>query len=89
MSQRVTIWFDAEGDFLEVLFSEQPGYMRETENDAVMERVDEAGNLLGFSILQVSQVSKGTPLLAELTALGVEETGFLAKITARNLGHLG
>ena len=74
MSQRVTIWFDAEGDFLEVLFSEQPGYLRETENDAVMERVDEAGNLLGFSILQVSQISKETPLLAELTASAVEVT---------------
>ena len=74
MSQRVTIWFDAEGDFLEVLFSEQPGYMRETENDAVMERVDEAGNLLGFSILQVSQIYKGTPLLAERPASAVEVT---------------
>ena len=74
MSQRVKIWFDAEGDFLEVLFSEQPGYMRETENDAVMERVDEAGNILGFSILQVSQISKGTPLLAELSASAVEVT---------------
>ena len=72
MSQRVTIWFDAEGDFLEVLFSDQPGYMQKTDNDAVMERVDEAGNLLGFSILQFSQVSKGTPLLAEITTLGVE-----------------
>ena len=45
MAQSVKIWFDKEGDFLEVLFSDRPGYMRETANDAVMERVDESGRL--------------------------------------------
>lgn len=66
MAERVKVWFDAEADFLEVVFSEAPGYMRETENDAVMERVDPEGNLLGFSILAVSQLAKSKPLLAEL-----------------------
>jgi hypothetical protein len=46
MAERVKIWFDPEADFLEVIFSEALGYMRETENDAVMERVDTEGNLL-------------------------------------------
>ena len=41
MAQQVKVWFDAEGDFLEVRFSDKPGFMRETNNDAVMERVDE------------------------------------------------
>ena len=40
--------------------------MRETDNDAVMERVDERGNVLGFSILQVSRIEKQKPLVAEL-----------------------
>jgi uncharacterized protein YuzE len=62
----VKIWYDAEGDFLEVLFSDTPGYMRETANDAVMERVDEQGNLLGFSIMGVSRLEK--PLVADLLA---------------------
>lgn len=66
MSERVKVWFDAEANFLEVVFSEAPGYMRETENDAVMERVDTEGNLLGFSILAVSQLAKSKPLIAEL-----------------------
>ncbi|MBW4540005.1 MAG: DUF2283 domain-containing protein [Myxacorys chilensis ATA2-1-KO14] len=68
MSQHIKIWFDPEGDFLEVVFYDRPGYMQETNNDAVMERVDEDGNLLGFSILGVSQLDKATPLIAELTA---------------------
>ncbi len=66
MAQKVKVWFDAEGDFLEVLFSDRPGYMRETANDAVMERVDDEGNILGFSILKVSELSKKEPLEAEL-----------------------
>lgn len=66
MAERVKIWFDPEADFLEVTFSDAPGYIRETENDAVMERVDLEGNLLGFSSLAVSQLAKSKPLIAEL-----------------------
>ncbi|QZZ21425.1 DUF2283 domain-containing protein [Leptothermofonsia sichuanensis E412] len=66
MAERVKVWFDPEADFLEVTFSDAPGYMRKTENDAVMERVDLEGNLLGFSILAVSQLAKSKPLMAEL-----------------------
>ena len=68
MARQVKIWYDAEGDFLEVLFSGKPGYMRETDNDAVMERVDKAGNLLGFSVMRVSHLAKEKPLVAELLA---------------------
>ncbi len=66
MAEKVKIWFDAEGDFLEVRFSDKPGFMRETKNDAVMERVDEEGHILGFSIMQVSRLTKQKPLVAEL-----------------------
>jgi hypothetical protein len=66
MAQQVKVWFDAEGDFLEVRFSDKAGFMRETKNDAVMERVDEEGNLLGFSIMQVSRLARHKPLVAEL-----------------------
>lgn len=68
MAQKVKVWFDPEADFLEVQFSEAPGYLRETGHDAVMERVDEQGRVLGFSILGVSQYSKEKPLEAELAA---------------------
>lgn len=67
MAHIVRLWFDPEGDFLEVTFSDKPGYMRQTAHDAVMERVDEEGHLLGFSVLNVSQLARGQPLVAELT----------------------
>jgi hypothetical protein len=66
MAQQVKVWFDADGDFLEVRFSDKAGFMRETKNDAVMERVDEGGNILGFSIMQVSRLARQKPLVAEL-----------------------
>ena len=45
--KRVKIWYDPEGDYLEVIFDRKPGYFRETENDQVMEKVDDEGNVLG------------------------------------------
>ena len=61
----IKIWFDAEGDFLEVVFENKPGYFRETDNDLVMEKVDEDGNVLGFTVQQVSSIKK-QPLEASL-----------------------
>lgn len=52
--RKVKIWYDPEGDYLEVIFDQKPGYFRETASDQVMEKVDEAGNILGFSVLKVS-----------------------------------
>ena len=66
MAQSVKVWFDKEGDFLEVRFSEKPGYLRETDHDAVMERVNEEGEVLGFTVMAVSKLDKGHPLVAHL-----------------------
>ncbi len=57
---KVKIWYDKEGDFLEVMFSRKEGYFRETENDQVMEKIDMKGNVIGFSILKVSDLRKKT-----------------------------
>jgi len=56
--RKVKIWYDPEGDYLEVIFDQKPGYIRETASDQVMEKVDEAGNILGFSVLKVSALKK-------------------------------
>ena len=59
--RKVKIWYDPEGEYLEVIFDQKPGYFRETASDQGMEKVDEAGNILGFSVLKVSAL-KRTPL---------------------------
>lgn len=62
MAERVLrMWFDPEADFLEVTFEKKAGYFRATESDQVMEKVDEDGNVIGFSVLRVSSLKK-TPL---------------------------
>ncbi len=38
--QPITVWYDSEGNFLEVLFERKPGYFRETPNEGVMAKVD-------------------------------------------------
>ncbi len=64
MADKVKVWFDAEADFLEVRFSDAAGYEKATANDAVMERVDTQGNVIGFSVIGVSRFKKSKPLVA-------------------------
>ena len=66
MEKEIKIWYDKEGDYLEVIFERKAGYFRETENDAVMEKVDERGNTIGFSILKVSALKEQEPLSISL-----------------------
>lgn len=54
----VKLWYDPEGDFLEVLFERKAGYFRETASDHVMEKVDARGHVLGFSVLRVSALKR-------------------------------
>ncbi|MBI5774278.1 MAG: DUF2283 domain-containing protein [Verrucomicrobia bacterium] len=66
MADKIKVWFDAEADYLEVRFSDAAGYEKATPHDAVMERVDQQGQVIGFSVLGVSRFKKGNPLVADL-----------------------
>jgi uncharacterized protein YuzE len=66
MAKEIKIWYDEEGDYLEVLFERKAGYFRDTANDAVMEKVDADGNIIGFSILKVSALKGQKPLAVTL-----------------------
>jgi hypothetical protein len=56
--QHVAVWYDREGDFLEVMFEQKEGYFRETVHDQVMEKVDRDGSILGFHVLKVSRLTQ-------------------------------
>jgi hypothetical protein len=66
MADKVKIWFDAEADFLEVRFSDEAGYENATRHEAVMERVDKDGRVIGLTALGVSGFKKSKPLVAHL-----------------------
>jgi len=62
MGKEIKVWYDQEGDYLEVLFDRKEGFFKETENDAVMEKVDNEGEVIGFSILKVSALKEQKPI---------------------------
>lgn len=66
MAKHVKLWLDGQGDFLEVTFSNAPGYMVETSHEGVMVRVDDEGNVLGFSIMGVSKLAGEKPVSIDL-----------------------
>jgi uncharacterized protein YuzE len=57
----VKVWYDAEGDYLEVIFEKKEGFFRETDNENVMEKVDPYGNILGFSVSNTRSI-RNNPL---------------------------
>ena len=61
----VKLWYDPEEDYLEALFEWKAGYFRETSSNHVMEKVDDRGRVLGFSVLRVSAL-KRRPLAVAL-----------------------
>ncbi|MBF0520077.1 MAG: DUF2283 domain-containing protein [Nitrospirae bacterium] len=62
MAEEIKVWYEKEGDYLEVIFKQEAGYFKETDNDTVMEKVDNEGNVIGFSILKVSKLNNEKPL---------------------------
>ena len=44
------------GITLKLSLNEKRGYFRETEDEALMEKVDKNGNVVGFSTLKVSDL---------------------------------
>ncbi len=59
MASMIQIWYDREGDFLEITFREAKGYLREIADD-IYERVDEAGNFLGYVLFNVTRHERQT-----------------------------
>ncbi len=66
MEKEIKVWYDKEADYLEVLFDIKPGYFKETENDAIMEKIDNKGRVIGFSILKVSALKGKKPISLSL-----------------------
>ena len=62
---KLKIWYDPEGDFLEISFSQKPGEYRPTPSKSVMMKVDASGGIIGFAVLNISQV-ESAPLEIEL-----------------------
>lgn len=69
MDKEITIWYDKKADLLEVTFERKPGYFVDTDNNAVQERVDMNGNVIGFMIMGVSSLSTAKSISVRLKNL--------------------
>jgi uncharacterized protein YuzE len=48
------VWYDHEGDFLEVLFEDAPAFLEEIKED-IFERRTPDGRIIGFSVFNFSK----------------------------------
>lgn len=54
---RLLVWFDEEGDFLEVTLDQKQGSFKDL-GSGIFERIDGDGNTIGFAILNLEDRSE-------------------------------
>ena len=95
MAERnVRVWYDMEGDYLEVSWgAKESATMEPTADDRVTEKIDEDGHVLGFAIFGVTKLDR-LPLEVELggtpppVLIGTEAAASELGITPRRLRQL-
>lgn len=60
--KQVSIWYDPEGDFLEVVWERKPGEFVETTDGRANIKLDDNDNILGFQIQALSKITKPTDI---------------------------
>ena len=50
----IEIWYDREGDFLEIIFEDAPASLEEIDDDVFQRRTPD-GRVVGLSVLNFSQ----------------------------------
>lgn len=61
MRDRIRVWFDPEGDVLEVTLKSGKGFFKHLEDDVLI-RVGEKGEVLGLMILNATKRETKKPL---------------------------
>ena len=67
-SKRVSVWYDDEGDMLEVLWAFREGYFSPTGDERILKRMNDDGEVIGFLIHDVSSLKQPSPIEFELTS---------------------
>ena len=77
MSEKNTInvWFDKEGDYLNVSWASGNAYYTTTQNERVLALVDAEGNIYGFKIFDISGIEDGEKGLIDVDLYSVENQG--------------
>ena len=67
-SRRVFVSYDHEGDMLEVLWAFREGYFTPTDDERVLKRLDDEGEVIGFLIHEMSTFKEPSPVEFELAS---------------------
>jgi uncharacterized protein YuzE len=73
MAKQISVWYDREGDYLEVTFANRKGYFKDAGEDLFI-RVDQKDRVIGFAILNFSKQTQPArriklPIAVELKEL--------------------
>ncbi len=80
-SRRVFVSFDHEGDMLEVLWAQREGYFTPTDDERILKRLDDDGEVIGFLIHEMSTLVEPGPVEFELASEA--PTDDVANVTVR------
>ena len=67
-TRKVFVSYNQEGDMLEVLWAFREGYFTPTDNERVLKRLDDDGEVIGFLIHEMSTLKEPSPLEFELAS---------------------
>ena len=68
VSKKVSVWYDDEGDMLEVLWAFREGYFTPTDDERILKRLGDDGEVIGFLIHEMSTLKQPIPLEFELAS---------------------
>ena len=80
-SKRVFVSYDHEGDMLEVLWALREGYFTPTDDERVLKRLDDDGEVIGFLIHEMSILKEPSPVEFELASEPLADD--VANVTVR------
>ena len=67
-SSKVSVWYDHEGDMLEVLWAFREGYFTPTDDERILKRLDDDGEVIGFLVHEMSTLKHPSPVEFELAS---------------------
>ena len=80
-TKKVFVSYDHEGDMLEVLWAFREGYFTPTEDERILKRLDDDGEVIGFLIHEMSTLKEPSPVEFELES--EEATDDVANVTVK------
>lgn len=84
-NRKVSVWYDPDGDMLEVLWAFREGYFIPTDDERILKRLDDNGEVIGFLIHDMSTFNQSSPV--ELELANEPSTGGPGAITVRQAAN--